>query len=260
MAKINGTELFYIDVGPRLAPTIVFIHGFPLDHTMWQAQLDYFSKKYRCVAPDLRGFSKSALYGNDFTIDLLADDVNALMEFLGIERGTICGFSMGGYVAFALWRKYSHRFNKLILVDTKATRDSPETLSNRYNLIEQVSKNGVQAVIAMQLDKLIHPRSQKTPLSAKIRKMMRATPAGNIIHAIRAIILRADAISSLATINVPTCIIVGENDQLTPPSEAETIRDRIPNAQMHIIKNSGHMSPMESPHEANDIIAKFLNA
>ena len=121
---INGIRMFYMDRSKSdPTGTIVFIHGFPLNHSMWRHQLDYFGSTYRCIAPDLRGFGGSILSDGApkeaWSMDTFADDIIALMDKLGIDKAHVCGLSMGGYIAFAVWRKYRQRVQQLILADTR---------------------------------------------------------------------------------------------------------------------------------------------
>ncbi|MCW1966755.1 MAG: alpha/beta hydrolase [Anaerolineae bacterium] len=252
--------MFFVDIGPRSASPILLLHGFPLNHTMWQAQLNALSAKYRCIAPDLRGFGQSFNAADENAIDLMADDVFALMNYIGLDTATICGFSIGGYVSFAMWRKQPQRFKRWMLLDTKASRDSAQILAGRYKLIESVSRNGARAATTALLPRLLHLSTAHPELVQKVRRMVMSTAPASITQGTRAMIVRMDAAAILPSISVPTCIVAGEHDTLAPVSEAMLMQERIPNASLEVIRGVGHLTPMEAPVAVTQIMREFMGA
>lgn len=258
VVPINDCDLFFVDIGPRSASPIILLHGFPLNHTMWQAQLQALSSQYRCIAPDLRGFGHSFNDADENAIDLMADDVFALMNYIGLDTATICGFSMGGYVSFAMWRKQPQRFQRLMLLDTKASRDTASILAGRYKLIDSVSRNGARVAADALLPRLLHLPTAKPELAQTVRRMVLATSPASIMQGTRAMIVRMDAAAILPSISVPTCIVAGEHDTLVPMSEAMLMQERIPNASLEVIRGVGHLTPMEAPVTVTQIMREFM--
>jgi len=258
VVSVNDCELFFVDLGPRSASPIILLHGFPLNHTMWNAQLQALSTRYRCIAPDLRGFGQSYNDADENAIDQMADDVFALMDYLGIDKACICGFSMGGYVSFAMWRKQPQRFDKWLLIDTKATRDSSTMLANRYKIIDSVSRNGARVAADVLLPRFLYMATVQPAVIQAVRAMILSTTPASIIQGMRAMIVRADAVLLLPSISVPVCIVVGEHDEMTPVVESMLMQVRIPSASLVVIRGVGHMTPMEAPVAINQTILEFL--
>lgn len=254
-----SVSLHFVEQGERTAEALVFLHGFPLDHTMWQYQLSALGAHYRCIAPDLRGFGSSPLApeGNPWAMDDLADDVVALLDKLGIEQATFCGLSMGGYVAFALWRNHRQRIRRLILADTKATADTPQAKANRQRQAEQVRAQGVAPLADEMIPKLLSLDKQAA-LSDPLRQMILRARPETVLAALSALAERPDMSERLGEIAVPTLIVVGEDDAISPLNDAQLMYDRLPNAQLIIIPKAGHMSPFEEPEAFNRAVLEFM--
>lgn len=263
-AEVNGLRMFFEDRSST-DPTgvIVFVHGYPLNLSMWRYQLDYFSITHRCIAPDLRGFGGSKhlnqpLPADQWTMDVFADDIIALLDHLRLDKAHICGLSMGGYIAFALWRKHPQRVRRLILADTKATADSDEARANRYKQAEMVKAKGATALADVMLPKLIAP-DNLDKIGNEVRYMIESTDVPTIIGTLHALAERPDSSTTLAEITVPTLIVVGEKDEITPLSDADFMRDYIDSSRgLAVIPNAGHMSPLENPDAFNEAVAKFM--
>jgi pimeloyl-ACP methyl ester carboxylesterase len=157
---VDGIEVGYDDVGTGLP--IVFIHAFPLNRTMWAPQVSALVERCRCIAVDLRGFGETALAA-PVTMDRYADDVVGLLDKLGVDRTVVAGCSMGGYAAFALWRRHPDRVRALVLADTKATADTEETRAKRRALIETARTQGSTAVANLQIASLIGKTARERP-------------------------------------------------------------------------------------------------
>lgn len=257
-ATINGFQMHYADVGPHDTEPIVFIHGFPLDRSQWDQQLIFFPGRARCIAPDLRGHGPSAFDGPR-TIDMLADDVLALLDALRVPRATVCGLSMGGYITFALWRKAPGRFRRMVLVDTKATADSPEAREGRRALAAAVLERGASHAADVQLPKLVAASHVNSPVGRKVRAIIERTTPRSISETLQALADRSDSTATLATIHVPTLVVVGALDALTPPADAMFMRDRIPDARLAVVQGAGHLSPMEAPADFNLALDEFIS-
>ncbi|MCS7060805.1 MAG: alpha/beta fold hydrolase [Anaerolineae bacterium] len=263
-AEVNGLRMFYEERGPADGEPIVFLHGFPFDHSMWQHQIEALEQTYRCIAPDLRGHGQTTTLGpaqqpGQVSIAHMAEDVIALLNDLHIQQATVCGLSMGGYIAFALWRTHAPRVRQLILADTRAGPDSEEARQNRFRLAELVLAKGSTAATDAMLPRLFAPANLSSRAAQQIRAIIERTPPAHIVNTLYALANRPDSTALLPTITVPCLVIVGEHDAITPPAEAELICQRIAGAQSPIIvPDAGHLSPLENPTAFNQALADFL--
>jgi 3-oxoadipate enol-lactonase len=227
---------------------------------MWDEQVATLSRTYRVITLDWRGFGASEVGETEVTMDVFADDLAALLDELQIERTTICGLSMGGYAAFAFYRKYAHRVKALILADTRAPADTEEGKTGRYEMAELARKAGAAALVEPMTPKLLGATSlqNKPALVERVQGMIRVAQAEGIVRALLGMAQRTDATDLLAQITCPTLIIVGSEDKLTPPSDAEKMSQRIPNAQLEIVATAGHLSNLEQSETFNRLVANFL--
>lgn len=261
-ADINGIRMFYADRS-KSDPTgaIIFIHGFPLNHSMWRQQLDYFGSTYRCIAPDLRGYGASLLpegaTKEAWSMDTFADDIIALMDKLGIDKAHVCGLSMGGYVAWALWRKYRKRVQRLILADTKATGEPAEGKVNRARQAELVKAQGSRAIANEMLPKLLAPENHAR-FGAEVRYMIESTRPEAIAATLPALANRRDMSDWLRRVQGPTLIALGEKDEIASMKDAEFMRDNIDKAKIAIIPDAGHLAPLENAPAFNEAMWKVL--
>ena len=255
---VNGVSYSYTDQGTG-APPLVLLHGFPLDRRMWDAQVPVLSSGRRVIAPDLRGFGQSRSE-EPFTIESLADDVHALLEGIGALPCVLAGLSMGGYVALAYVRKYPADLRGLILADTKAEADTPQAKEGRQKLIDSVRASGAKAAADAMEPKMLAPdTAQHRPHVAKtLRGLMEACPPRTIENALAAMRDRPDRSGELASVRVPTLIVVGDADAITPPAVAEAMQKAIPGSELVTVRGAGHMAPMEQPEQVNQAIRRFL--
>src|SRR5882762_8437210 len=226
---INNQTISYAERG-RGTP-LILIHGFPLDNRIWESQLQSLSDKYRVIAPDLPGFGQSKST-KPFTMDSLADDLHNLLKQLNALPCALAGLSMGGYMTFAYLKKYPTDLKALILIDTKADADTPDGKTGRNKMIETVRTSGSPAIAAAMLPKMLTPDSiQNRPqLVQQLKSIMESCPPLTIEHALAAMRDRPDSRSLLPSISIPTLIIVGDQDPITPPAVAETMNKEIPNS------------------------------
>jgi 3-oxoadipate enol-lactonase len=240
---------------------LLFVHGFPLDHTMWQAQIDGFSRDHRVLAPDIRGFGKTPLGDCEVTMRRYADDLALLLDRLNIrEKIVFCGLSMGGYIAWQFWQKYAERLAAVIVCDTRAAADTPQAREGRAALAAQVLAKGPQAAADAMLPKLFGPESERdhTDAIAATRAVILRNPAAGIAAALDGMAKRPDVTDMLGGIAIPTLVVVGEHDAISPPAEMRCIADRIPGADFATIRGAGHMSPLENSLEFNAALRRFL--
>ena len=257
IALPRGIDIAYDDVGTGLP--VVFIHGFPHNRTLWAPQLGGLLTRARCIAPDLRGFGDSEVRG-PYTMDDYADDVIAVLDALQIDRAVIAGLSMGGYVAFAIWRRHRERVRALILADTRAGADSDETRAKRREMIALARARGTGAVADAQIGGMVGrtTREKHPDIGDEVHRMLTMAPVEGVIGALEAMMNRPDSTPTLATIDVPTLIIVGDEDVLTPPKEARAMHDRIAGSRLEILAGAGHVSNVERPAAFNHVASEFL--
>ena len=239
--------------------SLVLVHGFPLDSRMWEAQVRGLSDMARVITPDLRGFGHSPS-DDRFTMESQADDLHHLLSEIGALPCTMAGLSMGGYVALAYVRKYPTDLRALALIDTRAEGDSPEGRTGREKMIELVRRSGAEAVVDEMMGKLIAEETvcHRPQVAFSLRKIMQSCSPHAIEHALAAMRDRDDQTSNLASIPVPTLLIVGDCDVITPTSSAELMLSQIPHARLETIGSSGHMSPMEQPAQVTEALRRFL--
>lgn len=259
-ATLNGTRISYHDRGRAHDTALLLVHGFPLDHGMWAAQLRGLSDQVRVIAPDLRGCGRSAAAAGLLSMEQHADDLAALLDHLGIGRAVVAGLSMGGYIAFAFWRRHPQRVRALALLDTRAEPDSPQAKANRDAAAAKVRAAGVGAVADDMLPRLLAPVNLgDAHIAGPVRTMMARQPAEGVIGALAGLRDRLDSRPTLPTITVPALVLVGEQDALTPPADARAMAAGISDARLVVIPQAGHLSPCENPRAVNAALRRFLS-
>lgn len=258
-ATINGRELAWEETGS--GRTILFLHGFPFTRQLWYNQLQAVPPGWRGVAMDLRGFGESAPSDDpQYTMDMHADDAAALLTHLRVRRAVICGLSMGGYVAFAMHRRYPSMVGGLILADTRATADTEQEKQNRLQLVQRVRAEGGSVVVDSMMQKLFAPATPytKPKVAEFVRGMMSATHPESMARALLGMAARPDSEPGLRNINVPTLVIVGAEDQITPRGQAQLMARAIPGSQFEVIPEAGHVSNLEAPEIFNEGMRRLL--
>ncbi|MFN8504945.1 alpha/beta fold hydrolase [Kouleothrix sp.] len=254
-ATVNGIALAYRDEGQ--GEPIVLVHAFPLSGAMWEDQIDALATRFRVVAPDLRGFGASARGSGMASLDQAADDVAALLDHLQIERATLVGLSMGGYIAFAMLRRHRARIARLVLADTRAGADSEEGRLGREQSAQLAEQNGAGAIAEQMLPRLLSAGASAA-VRDEVRKIVVANDRAGIAAAQRAMAARPDSNSLLATIDIPTLLIVGAADVLTPPDEARAMQRAIAHSTLVEIAGAGHLANIEAPDEFSAAIEAFI--
>lgn len=257
--KVDSVSFRLNDEGT--GPVILFVHGFPLNHTMWQAQISEFSRTNRVLAPDLRGFGGSGGALDSVSMEQFADDLAAVLVAVGVEGPvTLCGLSMGGYAAWQFVQRHPARVSKLIVCDTKAAADSPDAAATRLKLAETVLIEGPEPVARAMMPKLFGPKTAELnpQVVESVRQMVITSSPAAIAGASRGMAARPDVTAWLPAIRVPTLVLCGEHDAITPAADMKTLAERIPHARFVVIPDAGHMAPMEQPAVVNDAIRQFL--
>jgi pimeloyl-ACP methyl ester carboxylesterase len=259
--RVGPRHLAYHETGGTHGRTIVLLHAFPLNATMWQAQIAAPPSGWRVIAPDFAGLGSSDDHDSlVVTLDDYARDVVTLLDRLGIGRAVVAGVSLGGYVALALARLAPARVAGLVLVDTKAPADSAEAREGRARMLEVLASRGTGGVADEMLPKLLGEttRREQAALVEQVRSSILTNDPEGVRRAILRLRDRPDASAALGAIAVPTLVVVGEEDTVTPPAEAERLAAGIPGARLERIAGAGHLSPLEQPEAFNHVLAEFL--
>lgn len=261
--RLSHGDLAYIDRGQGLP--VLLVHGFPLDHTMWKAQIEALAPPFRVIAPDLRGFGQSSLGEADpqrgISMEQYADELVELLDALGAtEPIVLVGFSMGGYIAWQFVRKYAERLCALIQCDTRAAADNNEGRAGRIKMAEKIAEWGSARVAEMMGPKLLsaHALTAQPQLMAELRRVVSRTAPAGIAAAQRGMAARPDAAELLPNIRMPTLVLVGAEDVISTSPEMRSIAAAIPGATFVEIPASGHMTTMEDPAAVNGALIAFL--
>ena len=257
---INNLTVSYSDHGPDDAPVIIFIHGFPLNKSMWNIQVEALKENYRVIAYDIRGHGNSDPGIDEFFIELFVLDLLRLMEKLKIEKSILCGLSLGGYIALNAVLKHPDRFDGLILNDTQCIADTPEIKENRCNAIISIKEKGVEQYADEIIKKLFAQETftkNKNVIDA-VREMIISTPKQSLCNTLHALAERKETCDQLPEINIPVLIMVGQEDKITPIAAAQQMHEKILNSKLEIIQQAGHLSNLEDPTAFNTHLVKFL--
>ncbi|MBW3625513.1 MAG: alpha/beta hydrolase [Armatimonadetes bacterium] len=257
-AEANGITLHYRDEGS--GPALLLLHAFPLSGAMWRPQIEGLSGEARLIVPDLRGFGETEAPSDPYTLDDMATDMVALLNRLNVDQVILCGLSMGGYLSFAFLRQAKDRVRGVILADTKAGDDTEEARSNRIAMAEKAEREGSGPIAEVMPEKLLGrtTREERPELVDDVKAMIRANSGAGIAGAQRAMAQRPDSTPLLPEIDVPALVIVGKEDELTRPAEAEKMLTALPQARCEVIPQAGHLANMEQPEAFNALVREFL--
>jgi pimeloyl-ACP methyl ester carboxylesterase len=253
----RGQTLVYTDTTD--GPTVVLLHAFPLDRETWQPQLVPLGGKARVLTVDLPGFGGSS--PAPFTVDSAADLVAALLAKLGVSgRVVVGGLSMGGYVAMAFARRHADRLAGLILADTKSEPDDEAGRQNREKMIALAKEKGAAAVVEQMIPRLLSEdtRQNRSEVVETVRRIASRQSTDGIVNGLAALRDRPDATPGLDNVTVPTLVLVGEHDAVTPPLAASAIGARVWGSKVVTIPNAGHLSNLENPEAFNTAVLEFL--
>jgi 3-oxoadipate enol-lactonase len=244
----------------RAVGTLVLIHGFPLSAQMWEPQLVLAQQGWRLIIPHLRGFGEGPSGRSVTSMDDAAADVIDLLDSLHVQQAVIGGLSMGGYVIFALLRNAASYFQGLVLADTRPQADTPEGVQARQRMLTLVREHGPVAVADEMLPKLLgeSTRRQRPDLVEAARAIVLSNGTETIAGAITAMMTRPNSTPLLSTIKVPTLVVVGEEDTLTPPQLSVDMHNAIPGSELVRIPGAGHMANLEQPATFNEALSRFL--
>lgn len=255
---ISGLSVFL--EGNSKHKSIIFLHGFPYDHTMWKAQVDELSENYFCVTYDIRGLGESPVGDGQYTMESFVDDLEAVVDQLKLDKPVLCGLSMGGYISFRALERMEEKFSAVILCDTRSESDNNEGKLKRAAAIKRINTEGLAPFAKDFITNCFgdsYKQNHIDQFGKRIAKSSRFDPIG-VKGSLLAMIGRNDTTEYLNKIKIPVLVICGEFDALTSPEVMKPLAEKINGAEFVIIKNSGHMSPIENPQEVTEAIEIFL--
>ena len=243
-------------------PAVLLVHGYPLDRTLWAPQMGSL-EGHRLIAPDLRGLGLSDAPDLGYSMPTYADDLAALLEAMQVDEVVLVGLSMGGYVAFEFLRRHRERVRALVLFDTRADADAPDVRRARDQQASLAREQGAAAIVEQMLPRMLAPGASRSMphVVERVRGMMLAAPVSGIAGALAAMRDRSDSTALLATLeDLPTMIVVGEEDVMTPVDMARAMASALPGARLEVVPNAGHLPPLEAPAAVNALLADFLKS
>lgn len=241
-----------------MTPPLVWLHAFPLSAAMWASQLDVAEV---VLAPNLRGFGGTPLGDDEPSLDLVADDLAALLHERGFEQVVLGGLSMGGYVAMAFARRHPERLAALILADTKMTADPPAAVANRRRVADLLDADSVSPVLLDEVyPKLVGAttKRERPDVVEQVTTWVSSAPAPAAAWAQRAMASRPDSSETLRQVAVPALVIVGDEDELSPVTDAEAMATALPDSRLVVIPGSGHLTAVEAPAGFSHVVRAFL--
>lgn len=241
--KVNGIDIAYTRRGT--GNPLMLVHGFPLDHSIWNETAALLEENFDLILPDLRGFGESATVETPYFMDDMADDLATLLDHMKINEIAIAGHSMGGYVALAFAKKYPHRVRGLALVASQAAADAPDRKDGRYKTAQDVAEKGVGVVADAMTSKL----SAMAEVQTFVRAIMEQQTPAAVIGALKAMAEREDMSASLAAFSFPVLVVHGDEDALIPVDRGREVKSLVPAAHLTEIQGAGHMPMLEFPKE-----------
>jgi pimeloyl-ACP methyl ester carboxylesterase len=259
-ANLDNIQIAYDDKGS--GSPVVLIHGFPFNRSLWNEQTAALSESHRVITPDLRGFGESESSSGTVTMSRMAEDIARLMDALEIENATLGGLSMGGYVVLAFYKLFPTRVRGLVLADTRPQADTEEAKQGRAQQAERALTEGMATIADAMLPKLLTPETvaKRPSVVKRIRDMMMSTKSEGAAAALLGMAAREDQTQLLATIGVPTLIMVGRDDAITPVQDSQKMHERIAGSRLVILENAGHVSNIERAERFNEELRSFLDA
>jgi pimeloyl-ACP methyl ester carboxylesterase len=245
---VNGIQLAYERRGK--GTPLVLLHGYPLDHHLWDKVAPLLEDTFDLILPDLRGFGESSTVDSFYAMEDFASDIAGLLDQLGIPQTAMAGHSMGGYVALAFARLFAQRVRGLGLVSSQAAADSTERKNGRYKSAAEVADKGIGSVVEAMTPKFTADRE----LQEFARRSMERQPPAAYIGALKAMAERVDSTALLASLTFPVVIIHGDADQLIPLDQAREVKAAMPQARLIEISGVGHLPMMEAKEKTAEAL------
>lgn len=241
---------------------VVLLHPFPAHHAFWLPAAQSLMSRYRVILPDLRGHGESEIGEGPATMEKHASDLVRVLDDAGVGRAIFCGVSIGGYLLFEFWRRYPGRIAALVLSCTRAQADTEEARNTRLKNAELVLERGTEWFGDLMAPKLLGKSTQEArpDLVADARRMMLQMSPQDIAQVQQGMAARSDSVATLKTINVPTLVMMGEEDTLIPSSDGELMRRHIAGSRLAVIPKAGHFAAWEQSEETGKLVRQFVDA
>ncbi|MBK6833597.1 MAG: alpha/beta hydrolase [Bacteroidetes bacterium] len=257
--EANGITISYDDFGHSAIP-VILIHGFPFNKSSWQPQIDFLQMTKRVIAYDIRGFGNSSTNDDEVSMDVFADDLIKLMDALKIEKSIVCGLSMGGYIVLNAVNRFPDRFEAIVLCDTQSISDTSEIKEKRTATIKQIESDGLfdftENFVGSVLSKT--SLSSKKQLVNELKSTILSTPVKTITSTLISLAERKEMREHIKNISVPTLVLCGIEDMVTPVDQSSFMIKQIPNSTLHSINGAGHLSNLEQPEIFNKHLGDFV--
>ncbi len=250
--SIDGIDLAYVRNGRGIP--LVLIHGYPLDHTIWDKTTPLLEDKFDLILPDLRGFGGSSTVESQYTLTDMAKDIAGLLDHLSVDKTYIAGHSMGGYLALAFARQHPDRLLGLGLVSSQLAADPLDRKEGRYKTAADVAEKGV-AVVADAMSPKLTPQPN---LQRQLHKLIEHQSSAGVIGALKAMAERSDSTSFLSGFQLPVRIVHGMKDELIPIERAREIKQALPSAQLLELDGVGHLPMLEAPYETAWVLKQLF--
>jgi 3-oxoadipate enol-lactonase len=260
--KVHGFGIDYTMEGPKTEMPVIFIHGFPLSKEMWKPQMEEFKKDFTVLSYDVRGHGLSDIGNGQYTIEYCVDDLFGLMDILHIQNAILVGMSMGGYIALRAVEKNQERFKGLVLCDTRSEDDTNEQKIRRANQAKSVKIYGMKKFANTFLPTVMTQKNiqKRTDVFRHMHDIIERNSSNAIAGMLIALAARTNTTAFLPSIKIPTLLMVGQFDEITPPSISIQMKEKIADSEMHIIPDAAHLSNVENPEEFNKHLFKFLKS
>lgn len=258
--SINSLKVF--SNGDKKKQPVIFVHGFPFDHSMWDYQIEALKDKYFCVTYDVRGLGASPAGDGQYTLESFVDDLELIIQKLKLNNPVLCGLSMGGYISLRALERLPNLFKAAILCDTKSESDTNEGKLKRAEAVKLINTNGVKEFVSGFVPNCFSDKFMKENSGnylAIVERSMASNPIA-VKGCLLAMAGRTDTTDSVSNYKTPVLVLCGADDKLTPPSVMKSLADKIPAGKFRIVPNAGHMSPLENPNFVNEQISEFLSS
>lgn len=248
---VNGIRLAYERRGTGVP--LVLLHGYPLDHHLWDMVAPLLVNTFDLILPDLRGFGESSTVDSFYAMEDFASDVAGLLDHLEIQKTAIAGHSMGGYVALAFARLYPNRVNGLGLVSSQVLADAPDRKEGRYKSAAEVADKGIGSVVAAMTPKF----TTNEHLQEFARQSMERQQPAAYIGALKAMAERVDSTPLLSSLTFPVVLVHGDADALIPIDRAREVKAALPQAHFVEVQGAGHVPMLEAPEQTAEALKQL---
>jgi pimeloyl-ACP methyl ester carboxylesterase len=258
--RSGDAEIAYAVQGD--GPPLVLLHPFPAHHELWLPAAQALATRYRLILPELRGHGESEAGEGPATMEKHANDVARVLDDADVGRAVFCGVSIGGYILFEFWRRHRNRVAGLALCCTRPQADTPEARAARLKSADEVLERGTEPFLESMIPRLFGRTTltMRPDLVEQARRMMLKMSPADVAQVLRGMAERPDSIPTLGTINVPTLLVMGEEDTLSPVADGELMRQHIPGSQLKVIPKAGHYAPWEQPEAVGKLLRQFVDS